>query len=190
MSKSLKRTVYGVGYLGVDENGQKPNTTENGSLTREYKLWSNMLRRCYSEKYHEKYPTYENVTVCERWKCYAYFLEDLPKIKNYDYWRDNPKKRIALNKDIYYQEIGIQTDSKEYSLLTTRFINNEENAKEMANRYSTQMAKRIRCIETGKIYDSIQQASRETGLNDGNIIKCCKGKAKTCGGYHWEYVEE
>lgn len=50
-------------------------------------------------------------------------------------------------------------------------------------------AKRVRCIETGRIFDSIQQASRELGLKDSNIIACCKGKAKTCGKLHWEYVE-
>mgnify|MGYP005911720305 CR=1 FL=1 len=27
-----------------------------------------------------------------------------------------------------------------------------------------------------------------TGLNDSNIVKCCKGIKKTCGGYIWAYV--
>ena len=189
LKNPFHKSVYEVGYLGTDKNGEIPNTTENGKLTREYRLWSNMLRRCYSEEYHEKYPTYKYCEVCERWKCYVYFLEDLPKIKNYEYWRDNPQQRIALNKDIYYSDLGIITDCKEYSLLTTRFISNKENAEDMIERHISQMAKRIRCIETQVIYDSVQQASRETGLNDGNIIKCCKGKLKTCGKLHWEYVD-
>ena len=50
--------------------------------------------------------------------------------------------------------------------------------------------KKVKCVETGKIYESIKQASVETGIPDGNIVKCCQGKLKTCGGFHWEYVEE
>ena len=93
-----------------------------------------MLRRCYDEKYHEQYPTYKNCEVCDRWKCYANFLEDISKIKGYELWRNNPKQRISLNKDIYYAELGIQIDCKEYSLLTTRFIDNRDNTKESATR--------------------------------------------------------
>lgn len=137
-SGSLKnpfhRSVFGVGYLGTDENGQIPKTRENGKPTREYNLWNGMLERCYDEKCHKKYPTYKNCTVCQRWLCFANFLEDISKIKGYELWRNNPKQRISLNKDIYYTELGIKTDCKEYSLLTTRFIDNSENVKEVHER--------------------------------------------------------
>lgn len=55
-------------------------------------------------------------------------------------------------------------------------------------RFYNKFKKRVRCIETNTIYDSIKQASVETGIYEGNIIKCCKGQIKTCGGYTWEYV--
>ena len=128
------KSIFEVGYLGADENGKTPITRNNGKNTREYDCWYKMVARCYSEKYHEKQPTYQNCTVCDRWLCYAYFLEDLPKIKNYELWKDNPKQRIALNKDKYYAELGIITDCKEYSLLTTRFIPQSENTKEVHER--------------------------------------------------------
>lgn len=31
-------------------------------------------------------------------------------------------------------------------------------------------------------------ASRKFNLDLSSIIKCCRGKAKTCGGYKWEYI--
>ena len=40
-----------------------------------------------------------------------------------------------------------------------------------------------------KIYKSISDASRETGVCCANICRCCKGKTKTAGGYKWEYAE-
>lgn len=178
-------SIYGVGYLGLDKNGQVPKVTdEHRRATREYELWSNMIKRCYSGKY----PTYENCTVCDRWKCYANFLEDISKIKGYELWRNNPKQRISLNKDIYYAELGIETDCKEYNLLTTRFIPQSENTKEMIDRCD-KSSKKVRCIETGIIYESMLQASEETGVNQGNISLCCRGKRKTAGGKHWEYVD-
>lgn len=45
------------------------------------------------------------------------------------------------------------------------------------------------CIEMDKKFESIAQASRETGISHANIISCCKGKTKTAGGYHWKYTE-
>lgn len=40
-----------------------------------------------------------------------------------------------------------------------------------------------------KKYETIGQASRETSIGKATIIKCCKGKCKTAGGYKWKYYE-
>ena len=37
-------------------------------------------------------------------------------------------------------------------------------------------------------FPSIREAERFTGINNGNIISCCKGKHKTAGGYKWKYL--
>lgn len=37
-------------------------------------------------------------------------------------------------------------------------------------------------------YDSMKAAGRATGIKDGNISKACSGKAKTAGGYRWQYA--
>lgn len=46
----------------------------------------------------------------------------------------------------------------------------------------------VRCIETGEIFDSIIKASEYINLDPANIGRCCNGKRKTAGGYHWEFV--
>ena len=48
----------------------------------------------------------------------------------------------------------------------------------------------MKCIETNKIYFSAKNAQDNTGCRANAIIACCKGKRKTCGGYHWEYASE
>lgn len=38
-----------------------------------------------------------------------------------------------------------------------------------------------------KRYDYASQAAKELSLDLSSIIKCCRGKKKTCGGYRWAY---
>lgn len=46
------------------------------------------------------------------------------------------------------------------------------------------------CVETGKVYENAKQAVDDIGLSySETIYKCCKGKQKTAGGYHWKYVK-
>ena len=37
----------------------------NQRQSKEYKLWNNMITRCYSKKYHEKFPSYKDCFVEE-----------------------------------------------------------------------------------------------------------------------------
>ena len=37
-------------------------------------------------------------------------------------------------------------------------------------------------------YSSTHEAERQTGCNQSNICKCCKGKRKSTGGYIWKYA--
>lgn len=48
----------------------------------------------------------------------------------------------------------------------------------------------VKCVETGIVYPSISEASRQTGVGQKEIIGVCKHKPhyKTAGGYHWKYV--
>jgi len=47
--------------------------------------------------------------------------------------------------------------------------------------------KSVQCIETGKIYKTVHDASIDTGAT--NIARSCK-LGVTSGGYHWRYVNE
>lgn len=48
----------------------------------------------------------------------------------------------------------------------------------------------VECVETGAIFESAKVAAEVVGIKSrGDIGKCCKGKAKTAGGFHWRYAE-
>ena len=40
-----------------------------------------------------------------------------------------------------------------------------------------------------QIYESANEASRQTKITDNSIINCCNGKGKTAGGYTWIYLK-
>ncbi len=61
MSNPYDRTVYNIGYLGEG----KYKTYNNEKVTPQYQTWKDMLKRCYSIKEIEKYPTYKKCSVCE-----------------------------------------------------------------------------------------------------------------------------
>lgn len=63
-------TVYGVGITGT-----KYPAKVDGKNIKEYKLWHELLARCYSNKSLELKPTYKECTVSENFKRYEYFYE-------------------------------------------------------------------------------------------------------------------
>lgn len=86
-----ERTVFGAGYFGEGKYKAK----ENGKNTRVYDVWHDMIKRCYSEKLHEKQPTYKDCTVCKEWHNFQNFArwyeENYYEIKG---------QRMHLDKDI------------------------------------------------------------------------------------------
>jgi group I intron endonuclease len=51
-------------------------------------------------------------------------------------------------------------------------------------------SKKIICVNSGKIYDSIKSACDELGLSSAGIIATCKGIYKQTKGYNFLYYEE
>ena len=87
--KTGYETVVGLGHIrngkvkdpyapsvhGVGVTGTKYQITVDDVITKEYVLWQSMLKRCYSDKYQKKHPTYEGCEVSDNFKSYEYFYE-------------------------------------------------------------------------------------------------------------------
>ncbi len=107
--------TYGVGYLGIG----KFKTRDLGKVTLHYRKWSGMLERCYSDKYHQKKPTYKDCTVCEEWhnfQNFAKWIQD--KIDSGEY-----QEGYHLDKDIKIN------GNKIYSPDTCMFVSPSINSK-------------------------------------------------------------
>ena len=61
-----RKRVYGVGindYIGTTKN--------NGVEIKEYRVWKDMLKRCYSEWYKNKNKSYVDTKCCEEWLTFS-----------------------------------------------------------------------------------------------------------------------
>lgn len=113
-------SVYGVGYFGVGPYSSKTHP-------KIYTKWNDMVKRCYSEKWHVKKPTYISCEVAKEWHNFQVFAKDFEEmclkfnIKDLD--------GISLDKDI-------AGDGKIYSKETCILCTVSENSKERNNRSS------------------------------------------------------
>ena len=109
-------SVYGIGVLG-----NKHPITINGVLTREYKLWTSMLVRCYSDNFKKRQPTYEGCEVSENFKSYEYFYEwchNQVGFSNKDWQLD--KDLLIKGNKVYSESTCVFIPSEINSLLTKR----------------------------------------------------------------------
>jgi len=67
----MGKLVFGVGRYVEG----KFVASVDGKRTKEYQLWTNMLQRCYSKKYHVRYPTYTGCEVSKNFKNFQWFAE-------------------------------------------------------------------------------------------------------------------
>ena len=105
------QSVYAIGIIGT-----KYPVSEGGKDTKEYTLWKNMLKRCYSEVYKKQRPTYEGCEVSDNFKCYEYFYD----------WCQNQigfnNKGWHLDKDLLIK--GNKVYSENTSVFLPQEINN------------------------------------------------------------------
>jgi hypothetical protein len=60
------------------------------------------------------------------------------------------------------------------------------------NTYGTKLDKRrkkVLCVDTGKIFNSVKICAEEIGVCSSYIVKCCKGKRKAAKGMKFRYAK-
>ena len=108
-------SVYGVGVLGT-----KYPVRVNGILTKEYELWQNMLKRCYSDSFKKKYPTYEGCQVSDNFKSYEYFYEWCNKQIGFGVDGFELDKDLLVKGNKVYSESACVFIHKDINLLLTK----------------------------------------------------------------------
>ena len=104
-----------VGGWGINDADYlvKPYVRGKQIRCNYYTTWGDMIRRCYSEKYHTTHPTYIGCSICEEWKYFS----------NFKSWMEQQDwEEKELDKDLLIK------DNKIYSSETCVFISRKLNS--------------------------------------------------------------
>ena len=120
ISCPYERKTYKIGYIGDG----KYKVWKNGKMTKCYRVWYDMLRRCYDSKFHEKNPTYKNCKVCDEWLNFQNFAKWY-----YENYYEIEGRKMMLDKDILHK--GNKVYSPENCVfvpnnINTLFIKNDK----------------------------------------------------------------
>ena len=118
---------------------------------------------------------------------------NLPVVNHID---ENPSNNVWTNLEWCTQQYNTQYSSYKWkgenSSLYGKPKTEEHKHKISENHADTKgsnngNAKKVLCVETGQMFGCIKDAKQ--WLGKGDIGACCKGRCKTAGGYHWQYVD-
>ena len=147
------------------------------AITRDGNVWSYKSNKFL--KYSNNGKGYYQISLCKDGKGKNYLIhrlvaeayipnpEGLPQVNHKD---ENPQNNCVSNLE--------WCDAKYNANYGTR-----------TERSNKKRSKPVYCIELDKTFYGARQAARELGLDNSSIIKCCKGRYKTHGGFHWKYAE-
>lgn len=156
----LRPSVFGVGFVG---DGDYKQTTHK----YHYNMWKGILERCYSEKYHKRFPSYIGCSICEEWKNFQVFsawLDDnLP----------NTKDRWEIDKDIKIDGNRI------YSPDACSVVSSQDNNEKCRAKHWTLESPDGEIVN---IYN-LSRFCRDNGINYSNLHAVAMGKRLTCSGW-------
>ena len=97
-----------------------------------------------------------------------------------DWWEEGMKI------DVGHKDSNRKNNKIENLCWLTRAQNLDD--EHFRNATKTKQRTKIKCVETGIIYQSMAQAANDVGCSRYNINLCLLGKQKTAAGYHWVRV--
>ena len=151
----LKPNVHDVGFIGVGDY----KCRQNGLVTKAYKIWNGMIKRCYCKDAQARRPTYKGCSVDPIWHNFQNFAK---------WFEVNYIEGYVIDKDI------IKEGNKVYSPEFCKFVSPyENNEKAHAKHYEFISPKGI----VTKIYN-MAKFCRDNDLHKPSMYKVNLGQRK------------
>ena len=105
---------------------------------------------------------------------------------------DETKQKMSVAKKGKYLGSDHPFHNKTHSEETKEQLSKARRGRKLDSEWRENLAKghykKVLCVETGTIYDSIKECAETLNLKATHITRVCKGKRQTTGGYHWKYA--
>jgi len=142
------------------------------SITEDGNIWS-----LYSNKWLKQENSGKYNSVCLRHKGEQKTIEVHRLVA--EAFIPNPENKPTVD--------HIDRNTKNNDLSNLRWATSKEQAENRDNYSCGPKKKKVVCVETGEVFESVRSAARLVGSYSCHISSCCKGKQKTTAGYHWQY---
>jgi len=122
-----KKLVYGAGIYDKGEFAGSEKVGNKWVATKEYVLWNNMLKRCCSEKFQLKRPTYDGCYSSDNFKNFQLFAEwcqSQTGFKMKDYHLD---KDMLINGNKCYSEDNCVFVPRQLNIFLTNMRSDQGN---------------------------------------------------------------
>lgn len=157
----ILKYIGSVSCINLAQGGRMPNMTKE-------------LRQKISEKTKEamkKDEVYDKYIKAHR----KYYIENKEKISA------EARERVYKTKN--FDKMNIKNREKNIEQWADETIHEQRRAKMAAK-----TGKKVLCIETGQVFDSVNNAQKVLGISN-HILSVCYGKRKTAGGLHFMFVD-
>lgn len=153
----------------------------------EYKIWVNMIARCYDPR-DKAFPYYgaRGVTVCDRWKRFDQFFEDMRMLPGFDEELFR-RRELRLDKDI------LSSGAKIYSPETCQWVSDLANQKQRTYEYNNRHRK-YAIFPDGHVefVEHMSDFCKEHSLHRSNVYNVLRGGQPATKGFRffWEDDEK
>jgi hypothetical protein len=167
---------------------------------------------CEPPKYYKELDWLPSYLVTKEGRIYSNLSKTYltPSLNDNGYYRANiNNKKIYIHRLVAEAFLGKPSDPNINQVNhknMNRLDNNIENLEWVScsanNKHKTinnpdqykHLQKKVACInketkEMIRVYNGIKEASRDTGVNSGSIVKVCKNLNKSAGNYIWRYFD-
>lgn len=138
----------------------------------------------------------ESYSPNDEWRCRA-------SESHKDFYKNHPEAREAISRSQIGRKAKESTKKKmsaarkEYIALhpecrerCRQTFLGMKRSKENCEKLRVANMKKIRCVDTGELFSSIQDAAKFAGVCRTAVSNYLRGRSKSCGNYHFEYVNE
>lgn len=105
-------------------------------------------------------------------------------------WDDGIRNTVDISKILNLDRHTVQKYLKSAASHGLCDYNQEEGRKNGREKAYILARKKVICIETKQIFDSIKAAADFIGVTHQSVAAVCRGERKTSRGYHWMFYDE